>query len=168
MWSADSKSLYISTDQGGALSTIWKANPDGSGAQVFLENCCYTAGISPEEKYLLAYVSYGDDVGIYQVSVAEKKRIPLLPGVVTYMLWYAADGKSFLYAVESKGEVSIYRQAWRDGQLVGKPRIALKIPFAFRFSYNGNAYDFSRDLSSLVYSRPGGEADLYRLSPGVH
>jgi hypothetical protein len=28
----------------------------------------------------------------------------------------------------------------------------------------GNAFDFSRDLSSIVYSRPGGEADIYLLS----
>jgi len=166
VWSADSKSLYVSAIQGRTLATVWRANGDGSGAHIFLENCCYASGVSRDEKYLLAYVSNGDDVGIYQVSIADKKRTPLLPGVVTYMLWYAADGKSFLYAVESQGEVTIYRQGWRDGQLVGKPQIALKIPFAFRFSYNGNAYDFSRDLSSLVYSRPGGEADLYLLSPG--
>ena len=165
VWSGDSKSLYISASQPRTRATIWKANGDGSGAHIFLENCCYALGVSPDEKYLLAYVSNGDDVGIYQVSIADKKRTPLLPGVVTYMLWYAADGKSFMYAVESKGEVTIYRQGWRNGQLVGQPQIALKIPFAFRFAYNGNAYDFSRDLTSLVYSRPGGEADLYLLSP---
>jgi len=34
----------------------------------------------------------------------------------------------------------------------------------FRLFYRGNAFDFSRDLSSIVYSRPGGEADLYSLS----
>ena len=168
VWSGDSKSLYISASQPRTRATIWKANGDGSGAHIFLENCCYALGVSPDEKYLLAYVSNGDDVGIYQVSIADKKRTPLLPGVVTYMLWYAADGKSFMYAVESKGEVTIYRQGWRNGQLVGQPQIALKIPFAFRFAYNGNAYDFSRDLTSLVYSRPGGEADLYLLSPERH
>jgi hypothetical protein len=29
---------------------------------------------------------------------------------------------------------------------------------------NGNAYDFSGDLSTIVYARPGGHADLYLLS----
>jgi|SRR6516165_10016738 transposase len=29
----------------------------------------------------------------------------------------------------------------------------------------GNAYDFSRDLSTIVYARPGGNADLYLMSP---
>jgi hypothetical protein len=40
----------------------------------------------------------------------------------------------------------------------------LKLPFSFRLYYQGNAFDFSRDLSSIVYSRPGGEADFYLLS----
>ncbi len=164
VWSRDSKSLYLS----GSAATrhrIWSANSDGSGTRIFLENGCEVAGASQDGKYLLGYLTNGDDAGIYEVSIAEKKRIPLLSGTVTYGVWFAPDGKSFLYAVQSEGEVSIYRQGWRDGQLVGKPQVALKIPFAFRFLYGGNAYDFSHDLSSLVYSRPGGEADLYLLSP---
>ena len=73
--------------------------------------------------------------------------------------------KSFLYAVASRGEVTIYRQPWSDGKLVGASQVALKIPFAFPIRYfSGNAYDFSRDLSTIVYARPGGHADLYLLS----
>jgi len=34
----------------------------------------------------------------------------------------------------------------------------------FPVLYGGNAYDFSRDLSTIVYARPGGHADLYLLS----
>ena len=60
--------------------------------------------------------------------------------------------------------MTIYRQAWKDGTLVGAPQIALKVPFAFPTEYQGNAYDFSRDLSTIVYARPGGHADLYLLS----
>jgi hypothetical protein len=48
---------------------------------------------------------------------------------------------------------------------MGKPEIALRLPFAFPLFYNGNAFDFSRDLSTIVYARPGGQADLYLLSP---
>jgi hypothetical protein len=33
---------------------------------------------------------------------------------------------------------------------------------------NGNAADFSRDLSTIVYARPGGHADLYLLSQKRH
>ena len=60
---------------------------------------------------------------------------------------------------------SFYRQPWSDGELIGMPQVALKVPFAFPLEYlGGNACDFSRDLSTIVYARPGGEADLYLLS----
>jgi hypothetical protein len=88
----------------------------------------------------------------------------LLSDVVTNGVFFARDGKSFLYAVASRGEGTIYRQSWSDGKLIGSPQVALKVPFAFRLDYVGNAYDFSRDLSTIVYARPGGHADLYLLS----
>jgi hypothetical protein len=42
----------------------------------------------------------------------------------------------------------------------------LAIPFALPLFYKGNAFDFSRDLSTIVYARPGGQHDLYFLSQG--
>ena len=72
--------------------------------------------------------------------------------------------KSFLYATASSAEVSIYRRLWKDGSLVGTPQLTLKLPFAFPLDYHGNAYDISRDLSTIVCARPGGHADLYVLS----
>ena len=60
---------------------------------------------------------------------------------------------------------TIYRQPWKDGKIIGAPQVALKVPFAFSLDYaTGNAYDFSGDLSTLVYVRPGGHQDLYLLS----
>jgi hypothetical protein len=107
----------------------------------------------------------GEKTGIYEVSISDRKCIPLLPGVATFTATFARDGKSFLYAVASRGEVTIYRQPWKDGKLIGTPQVALKVPFAFPLKYGtGNAYDFSRDLSTIVYARPGGHADLYLLS----
>ena len=48
---------------------------------------------------------------------------------------------------------------------IGKPQVALKLPFSFPVFYNnGNAYDFSPDLSTIVYARPGGQADFYLLT----
>jgi hypothetical protein len=89
----------------------------------------------------------------------------LLPGVATFNATFAHDGKSFLYAVASRGEVTVFRQSWRDGKLIGTPKAALTVPFSFPLGYaTGNAYDFSRDLSTIVYARPGGHADLYLLS----
>jgi hypothetical protein len=69
-----------------------------------------------------------------------------------------------LYAIVSRGEVTIYRQPWNDGKLNGAPQVALKVPFVFPLGHGGNAYDFSRDLSTIVYARPAGHADLYLLS----
>jgi hypothetical protein len=88
----------------------------------------------------------------------------LLPGVATEGAVFARDGKSFLYALASRGEVTIYRQPWKDGKLIGAAQVALKVPFAFPLEYAGNAYDFSQDLSTIVYARPSGHADLYLLS----
>ena len=91
--------------------------------------------------------------------------MPLLPGVETSGVAFARDGGSILYAVASRGEVTIYRQPWSDGKIIGKPQVALKVPFAFPLLYRtGNAYDFSRDLSTIVYAHAGGHADLYLLS----
>ena len=55
----------------------------------------------------------------------------LVPGAVTGGVTYARDGKSFLYAVASRGEVTIYRQPWKDGKTIGTPQVALKVPFVF-------------------------------------
>jgi hypothetical protein len=88
---------------------------------------------------------------------------PLLPGVVTCSISFARDGKSFLYAIPSRHDVTIYRQHWQAGQLIGQPQVALRLPFAFPLVSGGNAYDITRDLSTVVYARPGGHADLYFL-----
>jgi|ERR1700693_937143 hypothetical protein len=58
----------------------------------------------------------------------------------------------------------VYRQPWLDGKLTGPVQVALKLPFAFSIVFSGNGYDFTRDLSTIVYSRPGGQHDLYFLS----
>ena len=138
---------------------------DGSNPEKFVDDCCVAWDADPGGQYLLGVVLYGEKTGIYEVSISDRKCIPLLPGVVTFTAIFARDGKSFLYAVASRGEVTIYRQPWKDGKLIGTPQVALKVPFAFPLDYaDGNAYDFSRDLSTIVYARPGGHADLYLLS----
>jgi hypothetical protein len=102
--------------------------------------------------------------GVHEVSISERKCIPLLPGVTSGAI-FARDGKSLLYAVAVRGEVAVYRQPWKDSRVIGTPQVALKLPFTFPAGYwNGSSYDFSRDLSTIVYERPGGQADLYLLS----
>jgi serine/threonine protein kinase/Tol biopolymer transport system component len=166
VWSPDQKSVYVSvTEKSEPLSNIWKWNVDGSNLEKLVDGCGYASDVEPTGQYMLGVVTNGEKTGIYEVSISDRKCTPLRPGIVTSFANFAPDGKSFLYAVASRGEVTIYRQPWRDGEIKGVPQVALKIPFAFPQGHAGGpAYDFSRDLSTIVYARPGGHADLYLLS----
>jgi serine/threonine protein kinase/WD40 repeat protein len=166
VWSFDQKSIYFDyTNSSGSLLTIWKWNVDSSNPEKFMDNCGGVTDADSAGKYLLASISSGEKTGIYEVSIADRKCISLLPGVVTEIPWFARDGKSFSYAVASRGQVTIYRQPWRDGKTIGAPKVVVKVPFAFPLvNLGGTAYDFSRDLSTIVYARPSGHADLYLLS----
>jgi serine/threonine protein kinase/Tol biopolymer transport system component len=164
LWSPDQKFFYLSvSEKASPIDAVWREKADGSNPEKLVDNCGYASDIDPSGQYLLGVVNQGEKTGIYQVALSERKCTPLLPGVVTEGIYFAPDGKSFLYAVASRGEVTIYRQAWRDGKLIGAAQVALKVPFAFPLVYEGNAYDFSRDLSTIVYARPSGHADLYLL-----
>ena len=165
LWSPDQKSIYLNSfEKGDTGLTTWRANPDGSAPEKLARECGDTFAIAPGGQYLLSEMSTGDKVGIYEFSLGDKRCTLLVPGVVTFGIVVAADGKSFLYAVPSQHEVTIFRQPWRDGKALGPPQVALKLPFAFPLISGGNAYDFSSDLSTVVYARPGGHADLYLLS----
>jgi len=166
VWSSEQKSVYVSAvEKTELIPNIWKWNTDDSSSEKFLDKCCLVSDADPGGEYLLGAILFGETTGIYEVSIPTRKCTPLLPGVGTFDVTFARDGKSFLYAVTSSGEVTIYRQPWSGGKIIGKPQVALKVPFAFPLMYKGgNAYDFSRDLSTVVYARPGGHADLYLLS----
>ena len=165
VWSPDQKTVYVSVrEKGSPVLTVWKWGVDGSNLEKFVDDCCVVIDADLGGRYLLGTVWSGEKTGIYEVSISDRKCISLLPGVVTFGVTFARDGKSFLYALASRGEVTIYRQHWRDGKLIGAPQVALKVPFAFPMDYHGNAYDFSRDLSTIVYARPSGHADLYLLN----
>jgi Tol biopolymer transport system component len=158
VWSSDQKSVYLSSLEKTELN-IWKWNIDNSSSEKFVDKCCVVSDADPSGEYLLGAVPFGKATGIYEVSISTRKCTPLLPGVATFNVAFARDGKSFLYAVASTGQVMIYRQPWSDGKIIGTPQVALKIPFAFPLQYRGsNAYDFSRDLTTIAYARPGGHA----------
>ncbi len=164
LWSADQKSIYLNSfNQGTSKTTVWRENVDGSNPELLAEGCGHVFDVAPGGQYLLTVV-LGEKGGISEISLSDKKCISLLPGVVTFGIAFAREGNSFLYAVPSRSEVTIYRQPWRDGKLIGPTQVALKLPFAFPLLAGGNAYDFSRDLSTIVYARPGGQADLFLLS----
>jgi serine/threonine protein kinase/Tol biopolymer transport system component len=168
VWSADQRFLYVTgAEKGGTLDIVWRVNADGSNPEKFVDNCGVVSDIDASGRYLLSVVLFGEKSGIYEVSVSDRKCIPLVPGAATHGVILARDGKSFLYAVASRSEVTIFRHLWSDGKLIGVPQVALKVPFAFPLLHagaGGNAYDFPRDLSTIVYARPSGHADLYLLS----
>jgi Tol biopolymer transport system component len=159
IWSGDGR-LFVTTSD----LSIWAAAADGSHVEKLLAPGFFAASSSADNKYVVGYMFSGAKVGIHQLSVLDKQPKTMLPGVATFMLHFAPDSRSFVYVTEGKGEVTFYRQAWQNGNLVGTPQVALKIPFAFPFFYKGNAFDFSRDLSTIVYARPSGQHDLYLLS----
>ena len=166
VWSPDQKTIYVTgiEKKVSPIEIVWRVSADGSNAEKFVDSCGFVSDIDRGAQYLLSSAQGGEKTGIYEVSISDRKCTPLLSGVVTVGAIFARDGKSFLYAVASSSEVTIYRQPWRDGKLMGTPQVAFKVPFSFPLDYNGNAYDFSRDLSTIVYARPGGQADLYLLS----
>ncbi|MGH9713488.1 MAG: protein kinase domain-containing protein [Candidatus Acidiferrales bacterium] len=162
--SADQKSIFLNSfDQGASRGTIWRENADGTNLEQITNECGHASAFPLDGQYLLTVI-LGEKGGISELSLADKKCTSLLPGVITFGITMASDGKSFLYAEPSRADVTIYRQPWRDGKLIGPKQVALKLPFAFPLLAGGNAYDFSRDLSTVVYARPSGQADLFLLS----
>jgi len=164
-WASDGKSLFVTGYEKATLTqTTWKVGLEGNNVEALPGVCGFVWDASADGNYLLSSRVTGEKVGIYEYSIAERKCTVLLPDIVTFSVYFAPDAKSFLYPVASRGEVTIYRQGWRNGRLIGSAQVAMKVPFAFSLFYFGNAYDFSRDLSTIVYARPGGQADLYLLS----
>jgi Tol biopolymer transport system component len=162
-WAPDGKFLYISGFEKDITGvSTWKASTDGSKVELLEKGCGLVGDVSPDGNYLIYSVYGGSRTGMYEMSLLGRKCNPLLPGVAPYVVHFTCDGQSLLYAVSSRGEVTIHRQPWKDGKLTGADQAVLKIPFAFPQDYNGgNAYDFSRDLSTVVYARPSGQVDLY-------
>ncbi|MGB6678385.1 MAG: protein kinase [Terriglobales bacterium] len=142
----------------------WKVAADGSSADKVADGCGAAWDSSPDGLYLLTSLNPGtQSAGVSEFSLAEGKCISLVPDLNTLVVHFASDGKSILYFTPGRGESAIYRQPWHDGKLTGPAVPAVKLPFSFRADYAGNAYDFSKDLSTVVYARPSGQADLYLL-----
>jgi len=142
--------------------TTWKVKTDGSSVEKLVDNCGAVWDTSPDGKYLLTSLNTGSQtMGVSEFSLTDRKCTPLLPELGTLVVRFAGDGKAILYIGASRGETTIYRQPWHDGKLSGPAQAAVKLPFAFSQDYSGNAYEFSKDLSTVVYARPGGHADLY-------
>jgi len=146
-----------------AKVTTWRIYADGSPIEKLVDNCGGVWDTSPDGKFLIFSQGSGSLTGVNEFSLDDHKCTPLLPDLSSLVVRFSSDGKSILYLIASRGETTIYRQPWHDGKLIGPAQPAVKLSFAFRQGYGGNAYDFSKDLSTVIYARPGGQADLYLL-----
>jgi Tol biopolymer transport system component len=154
LWDPGDQSIVLGgSDKKNRTEKNWRVFLDGTPAALLFEGCGIMVDFSPDRKFIIGTVLWGENPGLYQYSLADKKCTTLKSGITTYLAMYSNDGKSFLYSLASHGQTTIFRQPWRNGTPVGPPIPALKLPFALREDYNGNAFIVSRDLSSLVYSR---------------
>ena len=163
VWSGDSKFLFVGAmDKPGGDIKLWKISTEGKEAEVVGQDCGAIVEITADTRYALTAVSLNNP-GIYQYSFADKKCTVISPNNLSFVARFAPDEKSILFPVTANGQTKVFRQAWHEGHLTGKPVETLTFPSQVRAEYNGNAYDFSRDLSVIVYARPSGHQDLYFL-----
>ncbi len=165
IWEPGDQSIILGgLDKDRRTPRTWRITLNSSFAVPLFDHCGMAVDLSPDRKFIISSSIWGENPGLFQYSIVDKKCTVLKSGITTYLAMYSADGKSFLYSLASHGETTIFRQPWRNGVPIGPPVAALKLPFALREDYGGNAFAVSRDLSSLVYARPGGHDDLYFLS----
>ncbi len=165
VWTLDGKDLYVTGfDNSSASLRTWRISVDGATAELFHEGCGYAMDESADGKYLLMTALRGDKLGIFELGIADKQCTVLVPEITSFLPRFSSDGKYVLYTISSRGEVTLYRLPWANGHATGQPQQLMKLPFAFSQYYGGNAYDVARDLSKIVYARPGGQYDLYLLS----
>ena len=166
IWSSDGKSIYMSVRTGqNPDRTIWKVSPETSDMELVTQNGFVVGDITSDGKYLIGRATEGEKTGISSLILETKESILLIRDVPTMMVRIAPDDQSFLYAVESdNNEILFYRANWKNGKLIGSPEVALKVPFSFPLSFEGNGYDFTRDLSTIIFAQPAMQADIYLLS----
>jgi serine/threonine protein kinase len=164
IWDPDGKTVYFSGyEKDPAKIVTWKTTTEGTAVEKVADSCGFAQDITRDRHYLIGGYAPNGGIGIYEFSLSDGKCTPLLPELLTLEVHFAPDARSFLYMSPSHGEMIIYRQPWHEGKLAGPAQPAMKLPFTFKLGYAGNAYDFSSDLSTIVYARPGGQADIFLL-----
>jgi len=163
-WEPGDQSIVLGGNDKERRDKSWRIFLNGAPAIPLFDNCGMAIDISPDGKFIMGTSLWGEQPGLFEYSVADGRCTPLKTGIATFIAMFGADGRSYLYSLASHGETTIYRQPWRNGVAVGSPLPALKLPFSLREDYNGNAFAVTRDLSSVIYARPGGYDDLYLLS----
>jgi len=162
IWSPDAKSIFVTGfEQGGSTPTYWIGDIDGSNWKKAGSDCGMLSDISRDNKMAVGAVWRGAKMGTYSFSLDDGKCTSLLPGVATFFTRFTPDEKWIQWTVTGTHDMTIYRMPWKAGHPAGEQQIAFKLPFSFPLSDAGNGFDFTRDLSYVVYVKPGGHADLY-------
>ena len=144
----------------------WKIDlndPNAKPEELYV-GCNGALDVSADGNYIIGPVVWGNNPGIYQYSLRDKKCTALKPGLASYFAMYGRDGKSFFFENTIHGRTTIFRQAWQNGEAKGEPVPVLVFPFAVREDFSGNAAAVAEDLSLIVYARPSGQDDLYFLA----
>ncbi len=144
----------------------WKLdlkNPNAKPEELYV-GCNGALDVSPDGNYIIGPILWGDNPGMYQYSLRDKKCRPLKPNLPSYFAEYGKDGKSFYFESTKGGQTTIYRQPWQNGEAKGEPKPALTFPFVVREDFAGNAAAVAPDLSAIVYARPNGHDDLYFMA----
>lgn len=163
LWSQDGESLFISGFNENRSNWAWKARTDGRKTEDFVR-CCILTDITNDGKYLLGVRDLSDNPGIYQISVSDQKATLINENANSLTTYFSEDNKAIIYTLATPEEITIYKLPWENGKVMGSPQIAKKIAPEFPLMYRGNAFDFTRDLSTLVYAKPSAQADIYLLS----
>jgi serine/threonine protein kinase len=165
VWEPGDQSIILGgLDTNNRTPQSWRLFLNNAPPVHISDDCGMAVDLSPDQQFIIASSIWGENSGLFQYSFASKKCTTLKSGIATYLAMYSHDGKSYLYSLASHGETTIFRQPWHNGTPIGSPVPALQLPFVLREDYNGNAFMVSRDLTSIVYARPGGHDDLYLLS----
>jgi len=156
--------IYVTSSKGGSLHAL----PWDGGA---IQNVMWSA--DERSIYINSDDRGGQDGAFWQESVDGSPPEKVASGC-GWAFDVSPKGNFILSLISAGDKVGIYEYSLVDRKCtpllpgvltaIGKPQIVLKLPFAFPLVSGGNAYDFSRDLSTVVYARPSGHADLYLLS----
>jgi serine/threonine protein kinase/Tol biopolymer transport system component len=168
-WSPDGRTVYVSGyESDPSKVNTWRASVDGSKTELLAHDCGYVDDISNDGKYLLAgsanQAAPGKGNVLYRLSTGDGSCSPIASVPPIFISHFSADDKYVLYVAASKGDMVIFRLAFAGGKPGSTAQPVMKLPFRFQQGYGGNAYDFSKDLSTFIYARPSGHADLFYLS----
>lgn len=163
IWSGDSEWLYVSGASSNRQTWNWKVKVDGSKSEDFSEPCIFS-DISKDGNFLIGNGDRAESPGINLVSINDRKRTVLVEEANSLNVYFSEDSKSILYTIADPKEITFYSLPFENGKVKGQPQVIRKIAPVFPLWYRGNAFDFTRDFSTLVYVKPSAQADVYLLS----